>query len=128
MTERRYEVVHVDDVPADRLYAFERQVLFSPASRREGFIKFAVVRGGKGATSLPHTHPGDEVALVLEGEAELRIGEARHLLRPGSAVRIPPDLDHTVEVLSDSWVVVSAYCDECSLCLGARELVRQGGQ
>ena len=112
------EVVHLDDLASEQLYDFQRKVIFSPAARGEGFIKFAVVRGKKGACSQPHTHPRDEVTLTLEGEAELRIGEERYRLMPGSAVRIPPGVSHVVEVISDEWVVVSAYCDECMLCIG----------
>ena len=115
--QRHAEVVHLNDIPAEKLFDFQRQVIFSPAARGEGFIKFAVVRGKKGAMSLPHTHPRDEVTLTLEGEAELRVGDQRYRLVPGTAVRIPPGTDHIVEVLSEEWVVVSAYCDECMLCV-----------
>ena len=115
---RKAEVVHLDNIAAEALFDFQRQVIFSPAERGEGFIKFAVVRGKKGATSQPHVHPRDEVTLTLEGEAELRVGEDRYRLTPGSAVRIPPGVSHVVEVISDEWVVVSAYCDECMLCVG----------
>jgi len=37
-------------------------------------------------------------------------------LKEGLAVRIPPTLEHSVEVLSDEWIVVTAYCDECAMC------------
>lgn len=37
-------------------------------------------------------------------------------LKEGVAVRIPPTLEHSVEVLSDEWIVVTAYCDECAMC------------
>lgn len=115
------EVVHLDAIEAEALFDFRRQVIFSPAARGEGFIKFAVVRGKKGALSQPHVHPRDEVTLTLEGEAELRVGEHRYRLTPGSAVRIPPGVSHVVEVISDEWVVISAYCDECMLCIGGTE-------
>ena len=34
-----------------------------------------------------------------------------------TALRLPPGVVHEVEVLSDEWVVVAAYCDECQLCV-----------
>ncbi len=110
------EVVEVASVEPVDLYDFRQQVLFSPAVRGEGFIKLALTRGEKGARSRPHSHPRDEVTLTLGGEALLRAAGKTFHLRQGSAVRIPPSLPHSVEVISEEWIVVAAYCDECSLC------------
>lgn len=112
------EVVAVGDLPARELFDFSQQVIFSPAERGEGYIKFALTRGRKGARSQPHAHPCDEVTYTISGEAELHAGGQTFRMTPGTAVRIPPGLDHTVEVISEEWVVIAAYCDECSLCIG----------
>jgi len=112
------EVLELASVEPVQLFDFQQQVLFSPAQRGEGFIKLAVTTGRMGAKSVAHSHPRDEVTLTLKGEALLRVGGETYHLREGSAVRLPPGLDHTVEVISDEWVVVAAYCDECSLCRG----------
>ncbi|EYD70427.1 hypothetical protein Lokhon_00009 (plasmid) [Limimaricola hongkongensis DSM 17492] len=101
-----------------QLYDFSQKVLFSPAARGEGFIKLSVTTGKKGARSVAHSHPRDEVTLTLKGEAILRAGGEEYRMTEGTAVRLPPGLDHTVEVISDEWVVVAAYCDECMLCRG----------
>lgn len=112
------EVIEVSSLPSEQLYDFQQQLVFSPSRRGEGYIKLAVTRGSKGARSKPHSHPRDEVTLTLKGEAIIRAGGRRHHLQEGTAVRIPPNLEHSVEVLSDEWVVVAAYCDECFLCRG----------
>jgi hypothetical protein len=66
--------------------------------------------------SLPHTKLHDDATLTLEGEAELRAEDQRAYLDPRAAVRIPPGANDILEVLSNEWVVVSAYYDECSVC------------
>lgn len=116
MSEIAPEVVELDGIASVQLFDFQQKVLFSPKERGEGFIKFAVTTGKRGAKSVSHSHPRDEVTLTLKGEAVLRAGGKEYFLREGSAVRLPPGLDHTVEVISDEWIVVAAYCDECALC------------
>ncbi len=115
------EVASVDPV---QLFDFSQKVLFSPAARGEGFIKLSVTTGKKGARSVAHSHPRDEVTLTLKGEAVLRAGGKEYRMTEGTAVRLPPGLDHEVEVLSDEWVVVAAYCDECMLCRGPEGLMQ----
>lgn len=111
------EIRHVDEVEQVALFDFSQKTLFSPRERGEGFIKLAVTTGHKGARSVPHAHPRDEVTLTLSGEAVLRAYGQEYHMRAGTALRLPPGVVHEVEVLSDEWVVVAAYCDECQLCV-----------
>lgn len=110
------EIVEVASVDPVQLYDFSQKVLFSPAQRGEGFIKLTVTTGKKGARSTPHFHPRDEVTLTLSGEAVLRANGQEYHMTKGTALRLPPGCVHEVEVLSDEWTVVAAYCDECMLC------------
>lgn len=112
------EIRRVEHVDAVRLYDFDQRVLFSPAARGERFIKLAVTEGRRGARSRPHAHTRDEVTLTLIGEAVLHAGGRSYAMTEGIAVRLPPGLVHEVEVISERWVVVVAYCDECTLCRG----------
>lgn len=118
MTARLPEMTQLSEVEAVQLFDFRQQVLFSPKARGEGFIKLAVTTGKRGARSTPHAHPRDEVTLTLRGEAVLRSGGQEFHMTEGTAMRLPPGVIHEVEVLSDEWVVVAAYCDECMLCRG----------
>ena len=120
----RPEITQVASVEPVQLYDFSQKVLFSPAARGEGFIKLTVTTGRKGARSTAHSHPRDEVTLTLKGAAILRAGGEEYHMTEGTAVRLPPGLDHTVEVISDEWVVVAAYCDECSLCRGPEGILK----
>jgi quercetin dioxygenase-like cupin family protein len=120
----RPEITEVASVESVQLYDFTQKVLFSPAARGEGYIKLTVTTGKKGARSTAHSHPRDEVTLTLKGEAILRAGGEEFHMTEGTAVRLPPGLNHTVEVISDEWVVVAAYCDECMLCRGPEGILK----
>ena len=52
-----------------------------------------------GTLVAPHTHPGIESTIVLEGEGELHIeGQSPRGLRAGDAFQSPPDTVHFVQV------------------------------
>ena len=118
MTARLPEMVQLSGVEPVQLFDFQQQVLFSPKQRGEGFIKLADTTGKRGARSTPHAHPRDEVTMTLKGEAVLRSGGQEYRMTEGTAMRLPPGVIHEVEVLSEEWVVIAAYCDECMLCRG----------
>ena len=118
MTARLPEMVQLSGVEPVQLFDFQQQVLFSPKQRGEGFIKLAVTTGKRGARSTPHAHPRDEVTMTLKGRAVLRSGGQEFIMTEGTAMRLPPGVLHEVEVLSEEWVVIAAYCDECMLCRG----------
>lgn len=117
MIKKHPEIQQVDLVAPILVHEFSQKVLFSPKDRGEGFIRFAITTAKKGARSHPHSHPRDEVTLTLKGEAILRAGGEAYRMTEGTALRLPPGLDHEVEVVSEEWIVVAAYCDECQLCL-----------
>jgi mannose-6-phosphate isomerase-like protein (cupin superfamily) len=44
-----------------------------------------------------HSHPYDEVVLILQGSGLAHIGGATHDLAPGSCLHLPPGLEHCLE-------------------------------
>ena len=44
-----------------------------------------------------HSHPYDEVVLILAGEGIAHIGRAGHRLAPGTCAHLPPGLPHCLE-------------------------------
>jgi quercetin dioxygenase-like cupin family protein len=47
-----------------------------------------------GATVPEHSHPHEQLGMVLEGELVLRIDGVEHRLRPGTGYRIPGGIAH----------------------------------
>ena len=44
-----------------------------------------------------HSHPYDEVVLILSGEGVAHIGGSQHALAPGTCLHLPPGLPHCLE-------------------------------
>ncbi|TVR74295.1 MAG: cupin domain-containing protein [Spirochaetaceae bacterium] len=52
-------------------------------------------------TALPeHSHPHEQIALVVEGELELTIGGDLHVLRSGDAAVIPGGTPHSARAVT----------------------------
>lgn len=47
------------------------------------------------AVVQPHSHPHEQMGLLLEGELEFTIGDEKHLVRPGEMWRIPGGIVHS---------------------------------
>jgi mannose-6-phosphate isomerase-like protein (cupin superfamily) len=46
----------------------------------------------------PHTHPNEQVALVLEGECDYYVAGVPYRLTAGSWVTVPPNVEHYIHV------------------------------
>ena len=78
-----------------------------------------------GASAAPHSHPGEEVAYVLEGRIEYRIdGEPPVVLEAGRTLFIPAGAVHAARNLDDT------HATELATYIVERDkpLVRPGGR
>ena len=57
----------------------------------------------------PHSHHKEEVYLFIRGEGYAVIDGARHPVRPGDVVRIPPDATHSVVNEKDAPLLWAAF-------------------
>jgi mannose-6-phosphate isomerase-like protein (cupin superfamily) len=46
----------------------------------------------------PHTHPNEQIALVLEGECDYYVEGKAYRLTPGSWVTVPSNVEHYIHV------------------------------
>lgn len=68
-------------------------------------MTLAQLRIKRGSVVRLHSHPNEQISLVLEGRLEFRSGGRRLVASAGDLVIIPPNLEHEVEALDDSLVV-----------------------
>ena len=54
-----------------------------------------------GSSMKPHSHPHEQATIVLEGEFEMEIGGAKHLLKSGSILLISPSEPHGGKAIQD---------------------------
>ena len=69
------------------------------------------VATGAGAGSALHTQSAhDEIVVVLEGEAEFRVGDETKVVKVGDVVFIPQNTIHgRLRTISSTWVALSIY-------------------
>lgn len=53
----------------------------------------------------PHSHPFEQVLLILQGRMRLTVGDEIHEIGPGGMMRIPPDVMHCGEPIGDEQVI-----------------------
>lgn len=58
-------------------------------------MMLSLVEFEPGAVVEPHSHPHEQMGLLLEGELEFTIGDERQVLRPGQMWRIPGGVEHS---------------------------------
>jgi mannose-6-phosphate isomerase-like protein (cupin superfamily) len=83
------------DCPVETTGDRQFRVLFGPARGCSVATQFVgEIPPGR---APEHSHPYDEVVLVLAGEGVAHIGGAEHSLAPGTCAHLPPGLPHCLE-------------------------------
>ncbi len=90
-----------------------RQVLFSPAEVGNARLRVALMEAPAGAAARPHTHPGEEIIITLEGSATLHVEGGPLALLPETATMIPPGIEHFAVASDAGWKFIAIFCDEC---------------
>ena len=57
----------------------------------------------------PHSHPHEQMSYVVEGEIVVIIGDDATRLGPGDMFTVPPDVLHTVQLLTEHVRLVDAF-------------------
>ena len=61
-------------------------------------VSCTVARVENGNAIKPHTHPNEQVALVLEGTCDYYVDGVPYRLTPGSWVTVPANVEHYIHV------------------------------
>ena len=74
-------------------------------------VHFGSAKFPANGVSAPHTHPGVEMLVILEGEVEFRINGQPRTLRKGDHLQVARDVPHSAiagasgATMSNVWVV-----------------------
>jgi quercetin dioxygenase-like cupin family protein len=68
-------------------------------------IEVALIHYPAGTVAKPHTHPNEQVQVIIKGKARYRVDKDEKVLGPGEAVLIPANTEHEVEILEDMQVI-----------------------
>lgn len=82
-----------------------KAIKVTPLVSDENSSSFAILIKDKVA---PHYHASHtETLLVIEGEAEMRLGDSTYQIKKGDFINIPPNTVHSVRVTSpEEWLKV----------------------
>ena len=69
----------------------------------------AVVELDPGSLVPEHTHPNEQLGLVIRGSLEFRVGDETRKLGPGSTWCIPGDTPHEVRAGAEGAVVIDVF-------------------
>ena len=57
----------------------------------------------------PHSHPHEQISYVASGELIVHIGDEQTRLGPGDMFFVPPDIPHSVQLLTDHVRLVDTF-------------------
>ena len=80
------------------------------SSARGANIRGEVIEVGRffypaGTQAKPHSHPNEQVQVMLSGRIKSIVAGEERILGPGEAVLIPAETEHSLEVLEDTEVI-----------------------
>jgi len=59
----------------------------------------------KGGVAARHSHPNEQIVMMVRGRLRLGVGEVELILKEGDIVVVPPHLPHEAEALEDTIVI-----------------------
>lgn len=68
-------------------------------------VELGILRIQKGEGAETHSHPHEQIIVILEGKLRLTLDGAESVLRPGQAVHIRPNVPHATVALEDTKAV-----------------------
>ncbi len=57
----------------------------------------------------PHSHPHEQISYVAAGELIVHLGDETKKLGPGDMFTVPPDVPHTVQLLTEHVRLVDTF-------------------
>ena len=72
-------------------------------------LMLSFVKLNPNATVPPHSHPHEQMALVLSGELEVTIANESRLLKEGDVFLVPSGVEHSVKNLKSQTRVLDIF-------------------
>ncbi len=57
----------------------------------------------------PHSHPHEQITYVAEGKVRFFLGDTPHELSAGDMIAVPPDVPHTIQLLTPHARLVDTF-------------------
>ncbi len=73
-------------------------------------MMLSVIRLEAESVVKPHSHPHEQMGILLEGRLEFTIGEVTRIVGPGDKWRIPGGVVHHVKAVGGPAVALDVFC------------------
>jgi quercetin dioxygenase-like cupin family protein len=89
-----------EKIPAERLdHNIVRRMI---VGQKEMLVRWEFK---KGALAARHSHPHEQIVMMVHGKLRLAVGEDETIMGPHDIVVIPPQVPHEAEALEDTVVI-----------------------
>lgn len=68
-------------------------------------IEVALMLLPAGTEGKPHSHPNEQIQVVLKGKARAVIGGKEHIVGPGGGILFPANVEHGAQIIEDYTVI-----------------------
>ena len=99
---------------------YKRSKSSVPHRLREGLLSYLLLQKGDvpdtglsitwvevapGAAQQPHSHPPEQVYVIVQGRGEMTVGHVTELVGKGDIVHIPPHAEHRIKNIGEKLLV-----------------------
>lgn len=74
-----------------------------------GDVMLALHGAVAGLEAEPHTHPNDQIAVMVKGRMLMEIGSEKRIIEPGEFAYVPRNLRHRIQTLDEDALVLDVF-------------------
>lgn len=75
-----------------------------------------------------HSHPEEQMGIVLEGESEVTVGDETRLLKKGDMYHVPSSINHVIVTHSQRAVFLNIFSPPQKAYIARLEMEEKGGE
>jgi mannose-6-phosphate isomerase-like protein (cupin superfamily) len=101
----KWDEVTQDEVPGPTLPAgmTRRGIML-------GDVMLALHGANAGLKPEPHTHPNDQIAIMIKGRMLMEIDGEQRIMAPGEFAYVPRNVVHRIQTLDEDAIVLDVFC------------------
>ena len=100
----KQRMTSIKELPGKEL---AKGVVIKPLAGEHVMLNYVQLAAGSGIA--PHSHPHEQLGLVIEGEMEMQIGDERRTLRHGDTYVIPGGITHAGKAGATGALVLDVF-------------------
>jgi quercetin dioxygenase-like cupin family protein len=74
-----------------------------------GDVMLALHGAAAGLKAQPHTHPNDQIAIMIKGRMLMEVDGETRVISPGEFAFVPRNVEHRIETLDEDTLVLDVF-------------------